>query len=203
MAFICNVQQDVGVHSGSNWERLYQENERFIESGSAYFSQAFAEALGLVSDIELHDPNRGQLRLAAIASLLDHAIEQYATSIIVDADTGLGDYHDKLLRDSGLNFSGTVTVLEESRAKGFIPATNDFVREFAKIFDEHGYRALMEHYLLKVHKVRDLVSPMPDMTGEGASSAVWQDLGWRLTASFADAMGFGQAIAVLNATAYR
>jgi hypothetical protein len=30
---------------------LYGDSEKFIESGSAYFSQAFAEALGLVSEI--------------------------------------------------------------------------------------------------------------------------------------------------------
>src|SRR5215217_2965341 len=116
MALICNVSRpeeplppDALEHrnSAARWDDLYRINEGFIESGSAYFSQAFAETLGLVSDIELHDLEQGQLRFACIRELLGHSMEQYKTCLELDERSGLGDHHEARLRSLGLDMRGT------------------------------------------------------------------------------------------------
>lgn len=150
MGQVCNVKKEFA--SGQDpvkWGTLYRENEKLIESGSAFFVQAFAEALGVVSDIELHDVNRAQIRLAAIAALLGQATKQYNGSMKMDDETGLGSYHESTLRKLGLDVQGVNAVLTEARGRGFVVASDDSIHRFATIFHEEGYRALMKKYLGK------------------------------------------------------
>jgi len=208
MAQICNkvvVDQPESVHERvGDWESLYRENEKFVEYGSAYFSQAFAEALGIVSDIELHDLERARLRLGTIATLLEHAIQQYGAGLDADAHTGLEAFHENRLRKIGLNFAGMLNTLKAARADGYIVASDDMVDCLSRIFSDEGYRALMDHYLYKVRIIHGLVSDVPtDVDVKDGTPMMWQELAWRLTSAFADAMAFGQSIAIVNAAAYR
>lgn len=211
MSIFCNAQVEsptgeahgVDIEAG-DWGSLYRQNEKAIESGSAYFSQAFAEALGLVSDVELHDLEQARLRLGAIASLLGHAIREYDISLDIDTRTGLGDFHEGQLRKSGLNSEGTVRVFGRAREQGYIVASDDFIARISRMFSEHGYRALMDQYLHKVRNIHDLVSSAaPAANKDGGSAKMWQGFVWQLTSAFADTMWLGQSIAIMNAAAYR
>jgi len=206
MALICNVVQNVaqtegpeGHSSNGDWGEVYRRNERFIESGSAYFSQAFAEALGLVSDLELHNRERAQLRLASISALLGHSVEQYSTSLDIDDRSGLAEHHEATLHRLGLDLRGTEQALTDGRHSGYIVADDHLIRRLALLFHEQGYRALMDAYLEKVISIQSLIRP-----GELTETVSdWQGLTWQLTSAFTDAMMFGQCIAVMNAVAYR
>ena len=123
-----------GTAEGNEWNDIYLTNERFIESGSAYFSQAFAEALGLASDLELHDTERAQLRIQSIGALLSRAIDQYTTSLDVDDRTGLTEHHEGLLRSFGLDQKGVERVLLDGRGEGYVAADDQFIRHFASLY---------------------------------------------------------------------
>lgn len=56
----------------------------------------------------------------------------------------------------------------------------------------------MESYIERVQRTRELVTKDP-----AQFLADWQGFAWRLTSAFAEAMTFGQCIAVLNAVIYR
>jgi hypothetical protein len=208
MAMVCNKVVESAAsgrgQEGGQWEALYRDNETFVEHGSAYFSQAFAEALGIVSDIELHDLERARLRLGAIMTLLYHAIQQYEAGLDADARTGLEAFHEDRLRKAGLDFEGAASTLKSGRLQGYIVADDDFIDRLSRIFSEEGYRALMDHYLRKVRNIHSLVSDAPtDAEVRAGTPMMWQEFTWRLLSAFTDAMGFGQSIAVMNAAAYR
>jgi len=210
MAQICNKVEELAQKPKQraddtigDWESVYRENERFVESGSAYFSQAFAEALGLVSDIELHDVERARVRLEAVSMLLDYAIQQYTTSVDVDDRTGLQQFHESRLRDIGLDYEGTVRTLQVARAQGYIVASDDIIESISRTFSEQGYRALAERFIRKVRDIRGLATDATTEVDENTTGAIWQGIAWRLTSAFAHAMEFGQSMAVMNSAAYR
>jgi hypothetical protein len=209
MAVNCNkvpeAEPEVPVEGSSRtgtWNQVYNENEKYIESGSAYFSQAFAEVLSLVSDLELHDLYRAQLRLAGSAALLSAALEQYELGIRVDADTGLDEYHERRLRDSGLDLKRAVEVLRTAREQGHVVSSDDVIITVATTFEERGYRTLVESYLDKVRNICKSISFMTSQHGDIPQLRVWQEITWKLTASFAAAMEYGQCIAILNTADY-
>jgi hypothetical protein len=204
MAAICNRQQQRAVPqespSGKEKTELYGESEKHIESGSAYFAQAFAEALGYISDLELHDLYRAELRLRSMSILITHALEEYDNASKFDARTGLIDYHERMLREAGLNFEGTQRALLEAGNRDLLPADEQLVNSVAKTFDQVGYQGLTNLYLDKVYSIHRLVSSPPvTMEDEGTSDGVaWQELGWKLITLFTQATQIGQSIAVLN-----
>jgi hypothetical protein len=197
MALICNVQTQEN-HTGGDWGEIYRKNEGFIESGSAYFSQAFAETLGLVSDIELHNLEQAQLRLGSIQALLIHSLEQYRTSLDVDDRTGLASHHESTLRRGLPDLRSVEQALSSGRTNGYIAGNDQFIRRFSSTFHEEGYRALMNSYVEMVASIQVSVS-----AGLTEQVADWQGFTWQLTSGFSEAMMFGQCIAVMNAVVYR
>jgi len=205
MSLVCNVEQQTlppTSQTSDPWADVYRENEKFVESGSAYFSQAFAEALGLVADIELHDVQRAELRLQAMSALLAAAMEQYERGMDIDSQTGLLKHHEERLREIGLNREGTTHTLEVGRQSGFIGLSDSHIHDIASILTESGYGVLMSRYLEMVQSIETLVDSemhqQPDSTQRD-----WQGAGWRITTAFTATAQFGQAIAVVNAAAYR
>jgi len=203
MSLICNVQIEITGEPGGNsaqWSSVYESNEEYIESGSAFFSQAFAEALALVSDLELHDVGRAWLRLEAISALLSDALEQYEASVELDSQTGLGDYHEARLREVGVNFDGFRRTLAEARSQDLVAISDERIDSIARILDDHGYAQLLGVYIDRVRDIRSLVAPRPlaFKPGDTIDAVVWQELGWKLTTRFARAIEIGQAIAILN-----
>jgi hypothetical protein len=198
MALICNVQTQENHSTGGDWDELYSKNEGFIESGSAYFSQAFAETLGLVSDIELHNLEQAQLRLGSIRALLLHSLEQYRTSLDVDDRTGLANHHESTLRRELPDRRSIEQALSSGRANGYIAGNDEFIRRFSSEFHEEGYRALMNSYV-------DMVACIEALVNAGSTEPIvdWQGFTWQLTSGFSETMMFGQCIAVMNAVVYR
>jgi len=204
MALICNVAQNEAFPSvfpsdGEQTE-VYSVSEKYIESGSAYFAQAFAEALGLVSDLELHDLYRAELRLGSMDILVTHALEEYGRAAELYEQTGLNEYHERKLREAGLNVEGTTRTLTEAGNRDLLPANQQLVHSVTRTFDEEGYRGLTNLYLDKVRTIQRLVgSPSVTVEMEALSNGVaWQELGWKLVTLFTQATEVGQAIAVLN-----
>jgi hypothetical protein len=113
MALVCNKKVEVAPAASSE-ASLYLDAEHYIEAGSAYFGQAFGEALGLIADIELHNREGAGLRLGSIASLLEHALRQYETAVEKGLNSGLDQYHDQKLREAGLEPHGVRRVLTEA-----------------------------------------------------------------------------------------
>ncbi len=204
MAAICNRQQALAVPqespSGEEKTELYGESEKHIESGSAYFARAFAEALGLVSDLELRDLYRAELRLRSMSVLITHALKEYDSASRISAQTGLIDYHERMLREAGLNFEGTQRTLLEAGNRDLLPADEQLVNSVAKTFDQAGYQALTNLYLDKVDSIHRLVSSPPVTLENGGTTdgVAWQELGWKLITLFTQATQIGQSIAVLN-----
>jgi len=199
MALVCNVKQ----LQGNTLEEtaLYLDTERHIEGGSAYFGQAFAEALGLVSDIELHNPEGAGLRLRSIASLLEHALRQYEAAMESGSRSGLNEYHERKLREGGLNTEGIRQVLGEALSHDFLMEDDERIETLAAHFDQMGYSGLMSLYLGSVRKLHNLAVTTSE--GPEGDAVAWQELGWKLTTLFAQALEMGKAIAILNILTFR
>lgn len=214
MAVICNVvvQSPSGSLSldpslaetvGQEWRELYLNNEPNIESGSAYFSQAFAEAAGVTSDLELHDPRSAGLKLQSISFLLSRALEQYEAAVKFESWTGLSEYHERRLREAGLDLEGVRRVLHEAQDKGFLSGGEDRLESLALTFDREGYSALTRLYLDRVRHLRDLTTAASGDLATGGDLVAWQELGWKLIARFSQAAEIGQAMAILNTFTFR
>jgi len=207
MALICNVpkveqelHQSVAGDSrvSGEWWKVYLGNEQYIESGAAYFAQAFAEALGIVTALELHDPRGAELKISSIAYLLERALEQYEAAVEFSARSGLGEFHERRLREAGLDLGGVRQVLTEARNRDLLGMGDERIDMIAATFARVGYPGLMSHYTGKVREIYDLVASMRATGGPGDDAIAWQELGWKLTALFTQALEVGQAIAVLN-----
>lgn len=199
MAQVCNVQQAVDP-GGQN--ALYLESERYIEGGSAYFVQAFAEVLGLISDLELHDPERAQLRLLSTSSLLECALRQYVAAVESGSRSGLYEYHERKLREVGLDSRGVRHVLSEALSRGFL-VDNERVEMLAANFDRMGCSGLMGLYIEGVREIHGLTVTMSESEGPERDAVMWQELGWKLTTLFAQTLEVGKAIAILNIFTFR
>ena len=107
MSNTCNVKELILPHgsleSDAEWATVYLNNEVLIESGSAFFAQGFAEAMGIVADVELHDLGRATMRRKSIDRLLGTALKKYEESVALDESTGLMDFHQERLRDAGIS----------------------------------------------------------------------------------------------------
>lgn len=199
MSEVCNAKPEAQPTA------IYDDSERYIESGSAYFAQAFAEALGLTSDLELHDPYRAELRLRSMDVLIAHALQEYDGALRLYEQTGLNDFHERKLREAGLDFEGTRHILLEAGDRDLLPANEQLINSVAKTFDQVGYQGLMNLYLDKVRSIHRLVGS-PSVTvepGAARNDVAWQELGWKLITLFTQAIQVGQAIAVLNTFTFR
>jgi hypothetical protein len=208
MTLICNVKVQTqatmsGDSSGDSWEFTINESERYIESGSAYFAQAFAEALSLISDLEVHNPERAGLRLQSMAFLLEHALKQYETSMEFGSRTSLDEYHERKLREVGLSFEGVRQVLSEAQSRRFLRLDDEQFETIAATFDQMGYRSLMDFYTAKVREIHDLTVTIGGSNEPGDGSVGWQELAWKLTTLFAQTLEVGKAIAILNTLTFR
>jgi hypothetical protein len=132
--------------------------------------------------------------------LITHALKEYDGALRLYEQTGLGDYHERQLREAGLDFEGTRHVLLEAGNRDLLPANEQLINNVATTFDQVGYQGLLNLYLDKVRSIHRLVGS-PSVTVEpGAISngVAWQELGWKLITLFTQAIQIGQAIAVLN-----
>lgn len=208
MALICNVQPQVEIRapnapvSGES-SNVDLDHERFIESGSAYFAQAFAEVLGLVSDLELHDPRGAELKLRSMAFLLDRALEQYEAAVEFESQTGLSESHERKLREAGLDLEGVRQVLSEAQTRRLLSGGDERIEILATTFDRMGYPGLMSLYIGMVREIHDLVTVSVGTEEPGNDGVAWQELGWKLTTLFAQTLEVGQAIAILNIFTFR
>ncbi|MCA9863262.1 MAG: hypothetical protein KC432_09585 [Thermomicrobiales bacterium] len=208
MALICNtvemhVHPEGGDYATTEWTKLYLSNEHRIESGSAFFAHAFAEALGIVSALELRDPDSAELKLDSIVFLLDRALEQYAAAAEFEAWTGLNAYHERRLREAGLGFAGVSRVLEEAAKRNLLSVGAQRIEAVAHTFEADGYAGLTDQYLELVRAIR-AVALEASASGITPKTAVaWQELGWKLTALFSSALEIGQAMAILNTFTFR
>jgi hypothetical protein len=201
MSLVCNKQQQITAKGAT--QGMYRDSEICIESGSAYFAQAFAEALGLVSDIELHDTERAKLRLQSMGCLLEHALQQYGTASELGIENGLNAYHEKKLREEGLNFEGIRKVLDEAQNREFLREKDERINTLAATLDRQGYSDLMSLYVAQVRDIHKLAAKLGASEEFGADSVAWQELGWKLTTLFAEALEVGKAIAILNTLTFR
>jgi len=201
MSAICNtVQQEeptsfAGRSSLNPWQQAYLDSDKLVASGSAYFAQAFADVMGLVSDEELNDPARGRLRLCSIGSLLDEAIREYEAAADFDARSGLDEYHERALRQAGLDEDGTRTVLSTAVSDGFLSLNRELFEEVAFTFANRGFAALMQSYVQRLRNIREVLGD------ENDKSERTRGFTWVLLTGFTDALQVGQAIAVLNTKA--
>lgn len=194
MSSVCNKVQRSA--EADDWSATYARNEVHVEAGSAHFSHAFAAVLGLVGDIELHDLQRGKLRLRSIAGTLERAIDEYRTSITMDRETGLDEHHVRFLHDAAEPIGGLEAVLLDARSHQLVGVTDEQVGSLVSALSQGGYAALMDVYLDEVQAISRMVSATscPDEQ----DIVAWQELTWKLMTSFSRAMALGQAIAVLN-----
>lgn len=204
MALICNVQRQPDLPAGqgaaASEASLYLDNERYIEAGSAYFGQAFAEALGLTSDIELHNLEGAGLRLRSIASLLEYALRQYEAAVEFGSRSGLNEYHERKLREAGLDPKGVRQVLGEALSRGFLMEDDEQV---AATFDRKSYSGLMSLYIGRVREIHTLTASMTESEKPEDDAVAWQELAWKLTTLFAQTLEVGKAIAILNIFTFR
>jgi len=209
MALVCNTvlsrqaRSTSGQAATASEASLHLDNERYIEAGSAYFGQAFAEALGLISDLELHNPERAGLRLRSIASLLEYALGQYEASVEFGSRSGLNEYHERKLRDAGLDREGVRQVLREALSHGFLMEDDERIETLAANFDQIGYSDLMGLYIRRVREIHDLTATVSEGGEPGDDAVAWQELGWKLTTLFAQTLEVGKAIAILNTLTFR
>jgi len=206
MVAICNVKVEAlhEIDGGplTEWDRLYFSNEHRIESGSAFFAQAFADALGVVTDLELHDPAGAELKLQSITFLLERALEQYEAAQEFESWTGLSEFHERRLREAGLNFEGVCRVLGEAANRTLLGSGAPQIESLATTFEEMGYAGLSNRYLARVREIRDLTASIT--AGDAPRDGVaWQELGWKLIALFTTALEIGQAMAILNTFTFR
>jgi hypothetical protein len=202
MSLICNVKKQSHDSTGE-WSKAYLDNEGYVESGSAYFAQAFAEALGLISDIELHNPTGARLRLRSMASLLEYALKEYKAAVEFGSATGLNEYHEESLREAGLNFEGVRQVLSEAQSRGFLKGHDEWIEMLPSTFDRTGYSGVMNLYIGRVQEIHKLTVTIDGNEGLGNDGVAWQELGWKLTALFTQTLEVGKAIAILNTLTFR
>jgi hypothetical protein len=213
MALICNTQPQFAPNghrdalreeeASGGWWKVYLGGEHHIESGSAYFSQAFAEALGLVSDLELHDLGRAGLRLRTMAILLEHALQQYDAAMEFGAQTGLTEHHERKLQEAGLDSGGIRQVLSEAQGRGLLSKDDERTELLTATFDRTGYPGLMSLYTGKVREIHELTVALGSSGESGDDMVWWQELGWKLMTLFTQTLGVGQAIAILNIFTFR
>lgn len=211
MTLICNTvvrdveaKLDTATTTGEeSWEVHFNKSERHIESGSAYFAQAFIEALNLISDIELHNPGGAGLRLQSMTFLLEHALKQYDISMKLGSSTGLNEYHERKLRKAGLDFEGISYVLNEAQSRKFLKENNELVRTIATTFNEKGYLGVMNLYLERVQEIYNLTVTLSTSEKPKNDSVIWQELGWKFTTLFTQTLEIGKAIAILNTLTFR
>lgn len=204
MASICNTVATTkgGAGGTASDVSLYLDSERYIEAGSAYFGQAFAEVLGLISDIELHNPEGAGLRLQSIASLLDYALRQYEASMEFGSKSGLIEYHDRKLREGGLDPEGIRRVLDVAHSRGFLMQNDERIEALTATFGRTGYSGLMSLYTGRVRDIHNLAVTMSE--SEKPDDAVaWQERAWKLATLFAQTLEIGKAIAILNTLTFR
>jgi hypothetical protein len=182
---------------------LYLSSERHIEAGAAYFGQAFTEALSLISDIELHNPQGAELRLQSITSLLDCALRQYETAMESGSKSKLIEYHERKLLQGGLDPKGIRQVLDAAHSRGFLMQDDERIETLTATFVETGYSGLMSLYTGKVQDIRDLAVTMSESTKPEDNAVAWQELGWKLSTLFAQTLEIGKAIAILNTLTFR
>jgi len=206
MTLICNVKEQIsnsGQGASAGDTSLYLDSERHVEAGSAYFGQAFAEALGLISDIELHNPEGAGLRLQSIASLLDYALRQYEASMEFGSKSGLIEYHERKLREGGLDPEGIRHVLDVAHSRGFLMQDDEWIEALTATFGRMGYSGLMSLYTGRVRDIHNLAVTMSESEKPEGNAVAWQELGWKLATLFAQALEIGKAIAILNTLTFR
>jgi hypothetical protein len=132
--------------------------------------------------------------------LITHALKEYDGALRLYEQTGLSDYHERKLREAGLDFEGTRYILLEAGNRDLLPANEQLINNVATTFDQVGYQGLMNLYLDKVRNIHRLVGSLSVTVEPGAISngVAWQELGWKLITLFTQAIQIGQAIAVLN-----
>jgi len=186
------------------WVAVYLENETFIETGSAYFAQAFADAASLIADVELHDLGRGRLRIASMGLLLNSAIGAYERSLELDEITGLSAHHADRLREAGVDGDVVRDTLESAVRRGMLAAT-DGRASVAEIYETRGYVALMTTFLDQVREIRDFVDSvdLEPIPATDAECVAWQEFSWSITARMSQTLAFGQAIAMVNTLTLR
>lgn len=191
--------------AADKWVKVYLENESFIESGSASFAQAFAEALGVIADVELHDLGRAKLRLNSIGRLLSNALTQYDQSMQLGEATGLLEHHASRLRDEGVTANYLRETLETAIQRRMLLAVDGIVDDVAETYESQGYRALMDAYSDMVREVKTLVTEADLSATEPTFEDVvaWQEFSWSVTSRMAKTLVFGQAIAMLNTLTLR
>jgi hypothetical protein len=165
--------------------------------------QAFAEALGLVSDIELHLSDGPNMRLQSITSLLSHAIRQYVAAVECGDRSGLNKYHEKRLQQAGLNSEGIRRVLHEASNRGFLKEDNGLIEKFATASKEVRFSELMSLYIAKIREIYDLAAFTNENEQPSRDPVALQELSWKITALFAQALEVGKAIAILNIFTFR
>jgi len=193
MVRICNtVQPEFTGSSLGGWEKAYSDSDKLIASGSAYFAQAFADVLGLVSDEELNDLSRGRLRLLSADALLRRAIREYESAADFDSQTGLDEYHQTVLESAGYDENGTLSALLSATGDGTLSLNRELLEGIAELFVRRGYRELMQSYVARLHKIQALLREAIAHFDQKAGTT------WMLLAAFTEALQVGQAIAVLN-----
>jgi len=204
MALICNRQQQGPAREASASDAsLYLDNERYVEAGSAYFAQAFAEALTLISDVELHNIEGAELRLRSISSLLDYALRQYEAAVEFGTKSGLNEYHERKLRKAGLDREGARQVLGEALNCGFSTEDDKRTEMLAAKFDQIDYSGLMHLYIKRVRELHDFAFSASEGQKLADDAVAWQELGWKITTSFTQTLELGKAIAILNTLTFR
>jgi hypothetical protein len=205
MSLICNVRTQIDPGQGATADEpsLYLDNERYIEAGSAYFGQAHAEAMGLVSDIELHNFEGAGLRLRSIASLLEYALRQYDDAVEFGSRSGLTKHHQRKLREAGLDYEGVRRVLGEALSRGFLADDDERIEMVAATFDQRGYSGLMGLYIGRVREIHTFTLSMSGSEKPEGDAVVWQELAWKLSTFFSQTLEVGKAIAILNIFTFR
>jgi len=204
MALVCNRRTQISTAQKPDDDALlYLDTERSIEAGSAYFGRAFAEAIGLICDIELHDREGAALRLRSVASLLEHALREYEVALDLGSRSGLNEYHERKLRAAGLEPDEVRRVLAEAQSRGFLIEDDDRIETLAAKFDLEGHLGLMGLYMGKVREIYTLAVDVIDADEPQNKAVEWQELGWRLTALFTQALQVGKVLAILNTFTFR
>jgi hypothetical protein len=204
MTKVCNRVAARGqVFKSEEEKALYLDSEHYIEAGSAYFVRAFAEVLGMTSDLELHNLEGAELRLRSTASLLEHALRQYETAVESGAKSGVNQYHDRKLREAGLDSKGASQVLSEAVSRGFLMDNDERIETFATDFDRMGCSGLMSLFIKGVWEIHNLVVTMSESETPERDVVAWQELSWKLMTLFTQALEIGKAIAVLNIFTFR
>jgi len=80
---------------------------------------------------------------------------------------------------------------------------SDRIETIALNFDRSGHSGLMSLYVSKVRVIHELAVTAGDTDTRQYDGVASQELGWRLTSLFSDALEVGKAIAVINTFTFR